>query len=117
MPTPDGAVAGRKTCSLAIPAAAAAALTLSMSICTNFSPWYLTGPTQTTGASETIAPPIIACLKYQSGTSDAGRRRLLMSALPSKADADHHGRNVRFVPKADIATMRAHRVVHGDQVL
>ena len=24
----------------------------------------MTGPTQTTGASETIAPPIIACLKY-----------------------------------------------------
>jgi hypothetical protein len=26
-----------------------------------------------------------------------------MSALPPKADMDHHGRDVRFVPKADIA--------------
>src|SRR5262249_16789240 len=26
----------------------------------------------------------------------------LMSALPPKADMDHHGRDVRFVPKADI---------------
>jgi hypothetical protein len=25
-----------------------------------------------------------------------------MSALPPKADIDHHGGNVRFVPKADI---------------
>jgi hypothetical protein len=25
-----------------------------------------------------------------------------MSALPPKADIDQHGRNVRFVPKADI---------------
>src|SRR5262249_23844700 len=48
------------------PAAAAAALTLSISICTSLSPRYLTGPTQTTGPSETIAPPIIACLKYCS---------------------------------------------------
>lgn len=47
-------------------AAAAAAFTLSMSICTSLSPRYLTGPTQTTGASATIAPPIIACLKYCS---------------------------------------------------
>ena len=27
-----------------------------------------------------------------------------MSALPPKADMDHHGRDVRFVPKADICT-------------
>ena len=26
-----------------------------------------------------------------------------MSALPPKADMDQHGRDVRFVPKADIA--------------
>jgi hypothetical protein len=25
-----------------------------------------------------------------------------LSALPPKADMDHHGRDVRFVPKADI---------------
>ena len=33
---------------------------------TNFSPRYLIGPTQTTGARPTMAPPIIACLKYSA---------------------------------------------------
>ena len=28
-----------------------------------------------------------------------------MSALPPKADMDQHGRDVRFVPKADIAML------------
>ena len=30
-----------------------------------------------------------------------------MSALPPKADMDRHGRDVRFVPKADIRERRA----------
>ena len=64
MPTPDGAVAGRNTCLSGTPAALAAALTLSISICSSFSPRYLTGATQTTGEIGTIAPPIIASLKY-----------------------------------------------------
>ena len=29
-----------------------------------------------------------------------------MSALPPKADMDQHGRDVRFVPKADIQSVR-----------
>ena len=66
MPTPDGAVAGRNTWWSGTPAALAAAFTLSMSICSSFSPRYLTGPTQTTGVIGTIAPPIIACLKYSA---------------------------------------------------
>src|SRR5579863_6165382 len=45
---------------------AAAAFTFSMSAATSFSPRYLTGPTQTTGASVTTAPPSIARLKYCS---------------------------------------------------
>src|SRR5215472_14608161 len=35
----------------------------------------------------------------QKRTSEKAR---LMSALPPKADMDQHGRDVRFVPKADI---------------
>jgi len=30
-----------------------------------------------------------------------------MSALPPKADMDQHGRDVRFVPKADIQLLRS----------
>jgi hypothetical protein len=33
-----------------------------------------------------------------------------MSALPPKADIDHDGGNVRFVPKADIAALFDHFV-------
>jgi hypothetical protein len=36
--------------------------------------------------------------KQQSCVADV----CLMSALPPKADMDQHGRDVRFVPKADI---------------
>ena len=66
MPTPDGAVAGRNTLCSGTPAAFAAAFTLSMSVCTCFSPRYFTGPTQTTGVIGMIVPPIIACLKYSA---------------------------------------------------
>jgi len=34
-----------------------------------------------------------------------------MSALPPKADIDQHGRDVRFVPKADISRGRFFVVV------
>src|SRR6516162_3180353 len=34
----------------------------------------------------------------------------LMSALPSKADMDQHGRNVCFVPKADMCNYRAAKI-------
>jgi hypothetical protein len=33
-----------------------------------------------------------------------------MSALPPKADMDQHGRDVRFVPKADIPVLFDHLV-------
>ena len=39
-----------------------------------------------------------------NGASLSGGRDPLMSALPPKADMDQHGRDVRFVPKADICT-------------
>ena len=37
------------------------------------------------------------------GQKRTSRRARAMSALPPKADIDQHGRDVRFVPKADIA--------------
>ena len=63
---PDAGRRGRRQKHVVVgtPAAAAAAFTLSMSICSCVSPRYLIGPTQTTGAIGTIAPPIIASLKY-----------------------------------------------------
>jgi hypothetical protein len=38
-----------------------------------------------------------------------------MSALPPKADIARHGGNVRFVPKADIASLLDHLVGAGEQ--
>jgi hypothetical protein len=42
----------------------------------------------------------------------------LMSALPPKADMDHHGRDVCFVPKADIrSALFDHLVGEGQEIL
>jgi hypothetical protein len=39
------------------------------------------------------------------GQKQTCRSDLAISALPPKADTDHHSRDVRFVPKADIAEL------------
>jgi len=57
MPTPDGRCGRQKHVIGRTPAAAAAAFTLSMSICRSFSPRYFTGPTQTTGVIGISVPP------------------------------------------------------------
>jgi hypothetical protein len=38
-----------------------------------------------------------------------------LSALPPKADMDHHGRDVRFVPIADMALTASRSLVPSDQ--
>ena len=44
------------------------------------------------------------------GQKQTFERLRLMSALPPKADMDQHGRDVRFVPKADIPVLFDHLV-------
>jgi hypothetical protein len=41
-----------------------------------------------------------------SGQKRTLNRSIVMSALPPKADMDHHGRDVRFVPKAAVSSCR-----------
>ena len=43
--------------------------------------------------------PLLSAL----GQKQTSKHVRSMSALPPKADMDHHGRDVRFVPKADMA--------------
>ena len=45
-----------------------------------------------------------------SGQKQTSAHVGVMSALPPKADIDHHGRDVRFVPKADIPVLFDHLV-------